>query len=148
MPHIVIEYSGNLSPHVNWAELARRLHGAASEMPELPLSGLRTRARQYDDYVIADGNPEAGFVHVTLRMGHGRSEEAKLRIGDHLFGALCYSLETAYQSRPLSITLEIQEIHPVFNYRKSNLRSYVEAAPGDGGADAAREAAGLRPASS
>lgn len=122
MPHIVVEYSANLKSAVSWPEVLKRLHSAAVEMPELPESGLRVRARGYEDFLIADGAPANGFVHVVLRMGHGRSEEAKRRIGDHLFAVLCSSFSGVFESGPVSISFEIQEIHPVFNYRKSNLK--------------------------
>jgi 5-oxopent-3-ene-1,2,5-tricarboxylate decarboxylase/2-hydroxyhepta-2,4-diene-1,7-dioate isomerase len=125
MPHIMIEYSGNLAA-VDWPQVLQALHSAAAEMPELPLSGLRTRARACDHVLIADGSPRNAFVHVVLRMGHGRADEAKQRIGDRLFGTLCDSLKHLFDERPVSVSFEIQEIHPVFNFRKSNLAAHMQ----------------------
>lgn len=126
MPHIIVEYSGNLNSSVPWPDVLKALHDAAAEMPELPLSGLRTRARAFDDYIIADGSPRNAFVHAVLRMGHGRSEEARQRIGDTLFGVLCETLKPLFDERPVSVSFEIQEIHPVFNFRKSNLAAHMK----------------------
>lgn len=126
MPHLVVEYSDNLSSAVYWKTVIRDLHRAALELPEIPVSGLRTRARGYDAYVIANDDPRNAFAHVVLRMGHGRSDDVKQRMGDHLFAAICKSLDSCYENGPITISLEIQEIHPVFNFRKSNMKSHIE----------------------
>jgi 5-carboxymethyl-2-hydroxymuconate isomerase len=125
MPHIVVEYSGNLKGAVSWPQVLKQLHRAAAEMAELPESGLRTRAHSCEDFLVADGGTRNAFVHMVLRMGHGRSDDAKQRIGDHLFAVLCESFSEVYGNGPVSISLEIQEIHPIFNYRKSNLRAHT-----------------------
>ena len=72
MPHIIVEHSSNLSQHIEIPELLQSLHRAALETGVFPLGGLRTRAARRDDYVIADGHPDNVFIHVVLRIGHGR----------------------------------------------------------------------------
>ena len=125
MPHITVEYTANLDK-VPWDDVLRVLHTAASEMPELPLAGLRSRAHRCADFYVSDGKPQNAFVHVVLRMGHGRSEEARERIGQHVFSALTAYFKDMMEERPLSVTLEVQEIHPVLNFRKSTLRDHME----------------------
>lgn len=120
MPHIIIEYTANLDD-VPWPELMDALHTAAAEMPELPLKGLRSRAVRHETFQVGGGEPENAFAHVTLRLGHGRSEEALSRIGEHLFSTLRAQLDPHLNGRPVSITLEIQEIHPVHNYRENRI---------------------------
>lgn len=120
MPHIIVEHTANLDD-LPWSELLDALHHAAAEMPELPLKGLRSRVVRHETYQIADGDPENAFVHVTLRLGHGRPEEALSRIGEHLFSSLRARLDPYLKDRPVSITLEIDEIHPVHNYRENRI---------------------------
>lgn len=125
MPHIIVEYTANLD-HLAWDEVLKVLHEAAAEMAELPLPGLRSRAHRCADFRVSDGKPENAFVHVVLRMGHGRSEEARERIGKHVFAALADHFRATFDERPLSVTLEVQEIHPVLNFRKANLREHFD----------------------
>jgi 5-carboxymethyl-2-hydroxymuconate isomerase len=126
MPNIIVEYSANLSSAVSWPDVLKSLQRTAGAMPELPTTGLRTRAYCCDHAIVSDGEPENAFVHAVLRMGHGRSDEAKQRIGEGLFGSLSESLAPLFDARPLSLTFEIQEIHPVFNFRKSNLKDHMD----------------------
>ena len=42
-----------------------------------------------------------------------------------LFEALCRSLASVYETTPLGISLEIQEIDPDMSYKQNNLHEYV-----------------------
>ncbi|KAG1256918.1 hypothetical protein G6F68_009553 [Rhizopus microsporus] len=47
-----------------------------------PLAGARTRALRVDDCLIVDGHPDNAFVHVVLRIGHGRSDTQKTALDE------------------------------------------------------------------
>ena len=47
----------------------------------------RTRAERRDIYEIADGNPENLFVTITARIGSGRDEATRTRLGKALLDA-------------------------------------------------------------
>jgi 5-carboxymethyl-2-hydroxymuconate isomerase len=121
MPHFILEYSSNLSPELDVAALFKTLHRTAVDTGVFPLGGIRFRARRCDEYLIADGNPNNAFVHLQLRMGHGRPLEVRRETGEKLFAALCEFLDPVYQRRPLAISLEIDEPHPELSYKKNNM---------------------------
>jgi 5-carboxymethyl-2-hydroxymuconate isomerase len=121
MPHIIIEYSANLEERMDLPGLINKLHLTTVGMEVFSLAAARTRAERRDDYRIADNNPENGFVHVIVRIGHGRSLEVKQQAGQVIFKALCEHLQPIYDTAPLGITLEIQEIDPDLSWRKNNL---------------------------
>jgi 5-carboxymethyl-2-hydroxymuconate isomerase len=121
MPHIIIEYSANLEERMDLPGLIKKLHLATVGMEVFSLAAARTRAERRDYYRIADNNPENSFVHVIVRIGHGRSLEVKQQVGKVLFEALCEHLQPIYDTSPLGITLEIQEIDPDLSWRKNNL---------------------------
>ena len=85
MPHQVIEYSANLEPTLRLPELIAALHETAASVEALPLAGLRTRAVRRDHYRIADDHPENGFVHVVLRIAHGRPLDVQQAAGTRIF---------------------------------------------------------------
>src|SRR5579871_5433485 len=124
MPHIRIEYSANLQEAIDVPALVVSLHKAALASGVFPMGGTRTRAIRVDDYCVADGHAENGFVHVTVQMGHGRDLDTRKRVGEQLFGALTQALADAYIQRPLGLSLEIQELDPVLNFKKNNLHEY------------------------
>ena len=126
MPHQIIEYSANLGDRIDIDELVTVLHEAAAAIDVLPVGGLRTRAAEREHYRIADGHEDNAFVNVTLRIAPGRSFEAKKAAGETLFEALCAFLKATYDSSPLAISLEIQEIDADLRWKQNNLRSYMD----------------------
>ena len=125
MPHIIVEYSANLRDKIAVPQLIEVIHTTALSTGVFPLGGLRTRAVERRDYRIADGHPDNGFVHVTLRIGHGRDAATKLRAGQTVFDAACAHLQPVFDSTPLGISFEVQELDPVLNFKKNNLHEYV-----------------------
>ncbi len=126
MPHQIIEYSANLEALMDIQVLVDCLHETAMGIDGLPLGGLRTRAARRDTYQVADQHPDNAFVHMILKLGHGRDDETKQRFGEALFASLCDILEPVSSTSPIAISLEIQEIHPEHTWKKNNLREYIQ----------------------
>lgn len=126
MPHLVLEYSANLEPSVDVAALVAAVHEAALATGLFPRGGTRTRAARRDLYRVADGHPDNAFVHLTARIGAGRTDDAKRAAGEQIFAALCAGLDDAYLSRPLAISFEIAEIDPALSFRRNNLHRILE----------------------
>ncbi len=125
MPHQIVEYSANLDDALDIDALLACVHEAALGTGIFPLAGLRTRAVRRDHYRIADGHPDNAFVHVLLRIRFGRSLADRERAADAISDALFGFLEPVSASRPLAISLDIQDIDPHTNRKNNNLRSYV-----------------------
>src|SRR5690554_6687868 len=101
MPHIVIEYSANLDGALDIQGLVDAVHEAALGAGVFPAGGARTRAARRTHYRVADGRPEAAFIHVTVRVGAGRDEATRRRAGQALFDTLCAQTQAVFDSRPL-----------------------------------------------
>ena len=126
MPHLIVEYSANIEDQIALDMLLDKLHACALGTGVFPLGGLRVRAHRTDAYRIADKAPENGFVHVTALIGHGRPLDVQQRAGEELFATLTAHLELLYAKSPLAISLNIQESHPVLNFKKNNLHEHVK----------------------
>ena len=125
MPHIVIEYSANIREAIELPTLIERMHAAALATGIFPLGGTRTRAAERRDYRIADGHPDNGFVHVTVRVGHGRDLATRQAAAQALFDALTTHLAVLAASTPLALSLDMSEIDPVLTHKQNNLHRYV-----------------------
>jgi 5-carboxymethyl-2-hydroxymuconate isomerase len=126
MAHIVIEYSANLRGQIDLDGFLRAVHGAALATGVFPIGGIRTRAYEAQHYVIADANPENAFVHISLRVGHGRDVDTRKRACEAIFAVACQQLGEVFERVPLGIALEMQEIDPVLTFKKNNLHEYVK----------------------
>jgi 5-carboxymethyl-2-hydroxymuconate isomerase len=127
MPHQIIEYSANLESRFDVQSLVDGLHKVAMETDGLPTGGLRTRAAKREKYQVADCHPDNAFVHIILKLAHGRPQELRKSFGEKLFAAACDILAPVEKNSPLAISLEIQEIDPVLTWKTSNLREYMAA---------------------
>ncbi len=130
MPHIIVEYSANVGGRMSPQSLVECVHEAALRTGVFPIGGTRTRAAERSCYRIADGHPDNAFVHIVLRIGHGRDLETRRRAAEEVFGEVCKFLEPLSQSSPLGISLEIQEIDPAVSLKKNNLHEHVRARQG------------------
>ena len=126
MPHLIVEYSANIESEIALDELLDKLHACALETGVFPLGGLRVRAHKTEHYRIADKSPDNAFVHVTALIGHGRALDVQQRAGEQLFATLTEHLEPLYAKSPLAISLNVQEFHPVLNFKKNNLHEHVQ----------------------
>lgn len=133
MPHLTLEYSANLRPDARMDELCRKLAQclAAYRTPDgqavYPLGGIRVRALACDDYCIADGRPDAAFVHANLRMGAGRSAETRQRTGDALFDILKTHFDALFQQTGLALSMEINEFSEAGTWKHNNLHARLRA---------------------
>lgn len=126
MAHIVIEYSANLCGQFDLHTFLRTIHEAALATGVFPIGGIRTRAYEARDYVIADAHPDNAFVHISLRVGHGRDVRTRESACAAIFDAACKQLAALYERLPLGIALEMQEIDPVLTFKQNNLHAYVK----------------------
>lgn len=134
MAHIVIEYSAGLRDRLDLRALLADVHQAALATGVFPIGGIRTRAYEAEHYVIADGHRDNAFVHLTLKVGHGRDLETRKRACEAIFDAACRHLASLFEQLPIGISLEMQEIDPILTYKKNNLHEYVKQRQSGGGA--------------
>jgi 5-carboxymethyl-2-hydroxymuconate isomerase len=123
MPHLILEHSANVSDVAEIAGLVVMLHHAALATGIAPLDALRTRAAQRDIYAVGDEYPKNGFIAVTARLAPGRSDSDKQILTEALMAALSDALGDAQDNLMLSV--EYQEIDPLFRINKNNLRSVI-----------------------
>ena len=74
MPHLIVEYSNSLDFPVQ--PTLKNLHQILADSGIFGKNDIKVRAREYNDYLV-DGSNEQGFVHLTLFLLDGRSEETK-----------------------------------------------------------------------
>jgi len=121
MPHFVVEYSANLDEEIRLPELFEKLHEAAVATGVFPIGGIRSRAVRCTEYRVADGDPGLAFVHMTLKIGHGRSLEVRREVGEKLFAVLKDHLAPVFERRYFGISFELTELHPELNFRLNNI---------------------------
>jgi len=130
MPHVFVEYSANVADHAPIDELVAAMHTAIIETDIGPLAGIRTRGFRRDDYAIADRHADNMFVAVIIRIGPGRTPEVKKACVADMTEALKIHLAHLCDTKPIALSVEMQEIDAEFRINHNNLRDYLEARHG------------------
>jgi 5-carboxymethyl-2-hydroxymuconate isomerase len=127
MPHLIIEWSGNLRGRVDFEALLKIAHEAALGTGAFAVAALRTRGCERAHYRVADGSPDCAFVHATLRIRPGRDAATKRRIGETVFEAIADHLAPVFEAIPLGLTFEVHEIDTANRYVKGSIERHLNA---------------------
>lgn len=121
MPHFILEYTDNIRGEANISELLRKVNEVMIRRGDVfPIGGIRSRAIELQDYRIADGEEDDAFVHATLKIGAGRSEEEKQAACDELFEVLKEHFAPLFEHRYLALSMELYEF-PRPTWKHSNI---------------------------
>ena len=122
MAHMIYEYSANLpEAQLDMPGLMEKMHTAAVESGVFDESGLRSRAICCEEYRIADGNPDHGFVNLSMKVGRGRDLETRLAMGKVFFDILIDHLQPIFNSRGLAVSFEMRELEEHVRFNRKNV---------------------------
>lgn len=108
MPHIVLEYSQNLSEKVDIANLINEMHGSLVAVG-IDKSRLKTRAIQAGQSVIGDASINEGYMaHIELRLLTGRDVDTKKKYGAAIHAVATRIIHSTIPN--CAITLEVRDM--------------------------------------
>lgn len=94
------------------------------------LGAVRVRGICCDVYTVADDLPENGFIDLSLRLGAGRSDEDKKKIGDAIFTAMQDYLAIPLATEYFALSFEIREINSALSYKRNAIHPRIRSAGG------------------
>lgn len=88
MPHIIVDYSDALAHTFDRRGFGRALHPLLARTVEGSVAGCKTRFRQIEECLIADGEAadEVAMLHVEVALLSGRTPEAKAELSRAVLG--------------------------------------------------------------
>lgn len=134
MPHLTVEYSANLETCVDMPSFCAAMRDAMVATGIFPLGGIRVRAFPCQTYVIADGDPTLGYLHMICRAGHGREEAVRVAAADTIYGAAEEFLKPRVVE-PFALSLDFDELSPVTSIKRCNtIHAHLKAKAAEPGA--------------
>lgn len=130
LPHILIEYSANLEDSLAVEVLVRRVHEAVIATGVFAPGGVRTRAVRREVFLVADGDPGNAFVATVVRIGRGRDAATRRRVAETILEAVAQETATAFRSRGLALSVDVEEIDPAASLKRNNLHHRLAACAG------------------
>lgn len=128
MPHMIIDHSANVADTLEMTGFCQFVHDAMVQTGMFELGGIRVRAHRADHYVVADGHPANGYIHMTLRIGVGRSLDDRKRAGDAIFDAVTEYLAEQFSTPHLALSFVIEELEPVLSWKKNSMHARLRGA--------------------
>lgn len=125
MPHFQIVYSANLETVVDMGGLCDAVRAEAAQIEAFPLAGIRVRALRADHVSIADGDPEHGFIDLTVRIREGRPKAVREDAITRIFNALEAYVAPALQTRSIALSAELQEIDATLSPKSGTIRAHL-----------------------
>ncbi|MCM7532009.1 5-carboxymethyl-2-hydroxymuconate Delta-isomerase [Enterobacter quasiroggenkampii] len=123
MPHFIAECTDNIREQADLPALFAKVNEALAATGIFPIGGIRSRAHWLDTWQMADGKHDYAFVHMTLKIGAGRSLESREEVGEMLFALIKTHFAALMASRYLALSFELDELHPTLNYKQNNVHA-------------------------
>ncbi|AFM58352.1 5-carboxymethyl-2-hydroxymuconate Delta-isomerase [Enterobacter cloacae subsp. cloacae] len=123
MPHFIAECTDNIREQADLPGLFAKVNEALAATGIFPLGGIRSRAHWLDTWQMADGKQDYAFVHMTLKIGAGRSLESREAVGEMLFALIKAHFADLMAARYLALSFELDELHPTLNYKQNNVHA-------------------------
>ncbi|QGW15599.1 MULTISPECIES: 5-carboxymethyl-2-hydroxymuconate Delta-isomerase [Leclercia] len=123
MPHFIAECTDNIRDQADLPGLFAKVNEALAATGIFPLGGIRSRAHWLDTWQMADGRHDYAFVHMTLKIGAGRSLESRQQVGEMLFTLIKDHFAELMAARYLALSFELDELHPTLNFKQNNVHA-------------------------
>jgi 5-carboxymethyl-2-hydroxymuconate isomerase len=105
MPHFVIEYSRDVEEDYDINQVMQIAYDVGVKSGVMTPADIKVRARPYDHFRIL--NEGDSFVHVSVFLLAGRTDEQKLHVSELLRDCL-----QSYLSMVTSISIDIRDMDP------------------------------------
>ena len=123
MAHLIIQYSEHLDSRVNMTHVCSVMSGVMQKTGLFPLAGIRVRAHPVMHRSIADEHPENAFCDMVLRMGEGRTDQQKSRVGTDLMAAAEAEFFAQLSTPYFALSLEIIVISKLLSWKKNSIHN-------------------------
>jgi 5-carboxymethyl-2-hydroxymuconate isomerase len=127
MPHLVILYTPQIERETDMTALCRRLADTMRALRDeqggavFPTGGVRVLAYPAAHHATTDGSGDHAFCYLNLRLCRGRSGELHRRTGQALVAAARDHFAPLLATRPIGLTLQVDEGPEVFDAKFGNL---------------------------
>lgn len=110
MPQITLEYTSNISQHLDFQALFSDLHRILSETGGVRINNCKSRAVSREVFLIGSGETGGAFVHVDVLLVEGRSPRWIERIGGLMLESLERAFEESKRTMQLQITIHFRDL--------------------------------------
>ena len=129
MPHFIAEYTDNIKDKADIRAMLRKVNQVLiAQGGVYPIGGIRARAIELNDYVMADDQEDYAFVHATLKIGGGRPDAVKKKTCDDLFEMMKDHFAPLFAAGYFALSMELHEFDEGATYKMNNVHARFKKA--------------------
>jgi len=125
MPHFIVESTDNIEQQADLPGLFEKVHRVLGDSGVFPLGGIRSRGVRLDTWRMADGKHDYAFVHMTLKVGHGRDLSTRQAVAEAVFAVITTHFAELQAQRLLALSFEMVELHAQLNFKQNNVHAFL-----------------------
>lgn len=111
MPHVILECSENIEAQLPVSTLLAEIHRVLEKQLPTDLSTCKSRCVVHKSFYLGDGHQSNAFVHLTVKIMSGRTDEVQNILGNQLVTILKKYFEDYPNKSHLQISVEIVELN-------------------------------------
>lgn len=111
MPHVILECSENIAGQLNVNSLFAEIHSVLAKQLPTELSSCKSRCVVHNMFYLGDGHQSNAFVHMSVKILSGRTDEIKNSLGNQLVILLRDHFQDYPNKSCLQISVEISELN-------------------------------------
>lgn len=115
MPNLVMEYSNSVEERVNIPSLLEDLHQVVLQSHLFEQAAVKSRAIRVNDWLIGDVGNTTDFIHVSVELLDGRSDEQKALLSQQLIEVLQEQAQCIH-----SLTINIRDMNQACFQKRVN----------------------------
>ena len=113
MPHIILECSDNIIEKDMKPLLADIQNILVAQLPT-KLEACKSRSIRHSDFLLGNGDTNNAFVHLSIRVLQGRSEELLNQTAQIILEKMAIYFDESSKKLNLQITLALQNLPPIY----------------------------------
>lgn len=106
MPHIIVEYTNNVPADL--PKMLDDLHYLLAEFDTININAIKSRAIPVEYPIVGDGKERDQFIHITLKLLEGRTEDLRVQMGKALHEKAASFLP---KGSDIALSLEVAEMN-------------------------------------
>ncbi len=116
MPHLILEYSGNIEPSDTTDKILADLNRALANTAGIDIGSCKSRIYKAENFSIGHGCDGGAFVHLEVKVLAGKSANLIKNAG----GVLCKILKNSFTGEGMTIqfTVEFSEMKREFYFKE------------------------------
>ena len=110
MPQSTLEYTANITQHIDWAALFADIHQILVQTVGTALRSCKSRVRRCDTFFIGDNAPEHAFVYLDVHILSGRDKAVRAELSQALMAVLQQYFAPSLDTLQCQLSVNVSEI--------------------------------------